>query len=67
MSTAFLSELEERFLRYVQIDTTADPTSPTSPSTQIQYDLLNLLADPGIQLVELGRRDLPRLHGDGPR
>jgi hypothetical protein len=32
-------------LRYVKIDTTADPTSPTSPSTPIQFDLLNLLED----------------------
>ncbi len=28
MSTALLNELEERFLRYVKIDTTADPTLP---------------------------------------
>ena len=29
MSVPFLAELEERFLRYVKIDTTADPTSST--------------------------------------
>ena len=55
INTALLDELEERFLRYVQIDTTADPTSPTSPSTQIQYDLLNLLAD---ELQEIGAQEI---------
>jgi tripeptide aminopeptidase len=49
------NELEERLLRYVKIDTTADPTSPTSPSTQIQFDLLNLLAD---ELKEIGAQDV---------
>ena len=29
MGTAFEHELEDRFLRYVKIDTTADPASPT--------------------------------------
>ncbi len=55
MSSIFLNELEERFLRYVKIDTTADPTSSTSPSTQIQFDLLNLLAD---ELKEIGVQDV---------
>ena len=55
MSTPFLAELEERFLRYVKIDTTADPTSKTTPSTQIQYDLLNLLVD---ELKEIGAQDV---------
>ncbi len=43
MSTEFDRELEERLVRYVQIDTTSDPSSPTSPSTGRQYDLLRLL------------------------
>jgi tripeptide aminopeptidase len=47
----FLTELEERFIRYVKIDTTADPASATSPSSQIQFDLLNLLAR---ELKEMG-------------
>jgi len=55
MSSIFLNELEERFLRYVKIDTTADPTSSTSPSTQIQFDLLNLLAD---ELKEIGVQEV---------
>ena len=29
MSAPFVAELEERFLRYVKIDTTADPSSST--------------------------------------
>ena len=37
-------KLLERFLRYVQIDTTSDPESPTCPSTAKQWDLLRLLA-----------------------
>jgi tripeptide aminopeptidase len=44
-SDAFLSELEERFLRYVQIDTQSDEASPAAPSTAKQYDLLTPLAD----------------------
>jgi tripeptide aminopeptidase len=45
MRTEFDQELEERLVRYVRIDTTSDETSPTSPSTAIQFDLLNLLKD----------------------
>ncbi|MFO7684386.1 MAG: peptidase T, partial [Chloroflexota bacterium] len=55
MSDAFVNELEERFLRYVKIDTTADPTSTTSPSTAIQFDLLNLLVD---ELKQIGVQDV---------
>ncbi len=55
MHTKYLAELEERFVRYVQIDTMADETSPTSPSTAKQYDLLNLLAD---ELREIGASDV---------
>lgn len=32
-----------RFLRYVQVDTESDTNSPTSPSTQKQFDLLRML------------------------
>jgi tripeptide aminopeptidase len=55
MSDAFVPELEERFLRYVRIDTTADPTSQATPSTAIQYDLLNLLVE---ELQEIGAQDV---------
>jgi tripeptide aminopeptidase len=52
---AFDRELEERLVRYVQIDTTADESSPTSPSTSIQYDLLHLLVE---ELRSIGAQDV---------
>lgn len=55
MDKEFAQELEERFLRYVKIDTTSDAASPTSPSTKIQFDLLNLLVD---ELKEIGAQDV---------
>jgi tripeptide aminopeptidase len=48
-------ELEERFVRYARIDTQSDEQSTTSPSTEIQYDLLRLLAD---ELKTLGAHDV---------
>lgn len=55
MSTQFNTELEQRLIRYCEIDTQADETSPTAPSTQKQYDLLNLLA---AELREIGAADV---------
>lgn len=55
MTMNFDREVEERLLRYVQIDTTADESSPTSPSTERQYDLLNLLVE---ELKEIGAQDV---------
>lgn len=55
MSTQFNAELEERFVRYAKIDTEADPASKTSPSTEKQFDLLNLLVD---ELKEIGAQDV---------
>jgi tripeptide aminopeptidase len=56
MTTAdYTPELEERFLRYVQIDTQADEASPTSPSTAKQLDLSRLLAD---ELRAMGAEDV---------
>jgi tripeptide aminopeptidase len=43
--------VEERFIRYAKIDTTADPTSSTFPSSDIQKDLGRLLVS---ELNELG-------------
>ncbi len=40
-----------RFIRYVQIATTSDPTSSSKPSSASQHDLLTLLA---AELIELG-------------
>lgn len=39
------SELAERFMRYVQIDTQSDPLSGLHPSTEKQKDLSRLLVD----------------------
>ncbi|MFD0795343.1 peptidase T [Mucilaginibacter litoreus] len=41
----------DRFLRYVQIDTQSDPSSPTIPSTEKQKDLGRLLVQ---ELLEMG-------------
>lgn len=46
--------VEERFLRYVKIDTQSDPLSETFPSTAKQKDLLGLLAE---ELKQLGLAD----------
>jgi tripeptide aminopeptidase len=47
-------EALERFLRYVRIDTQADPTSPTVPSTAKQLVLSRLLVD---ELKQIGLAD----------
>ncbi len=47
----FTSDLETRFVRYVQIDTQSDDRSSSVPSTSKQFDLLNLL---GQELEQLG-------------
>jgi tripeptide aminopeptidase len=47
----------ERFLRYVQLDTTSDHASPTMPSTAKQLKLLDLLVD---ELKTLGLKDAER-------
>jgi len=44
-----------RFMRYVQIDTTADPTSTSFPSTAKQRDLAQVLHD---ELKALGLQDV---------
>src|SRR5690242_828080 len=49
----YAPDLEDRFLRYVRIDTQSDAASPGVPSTRKQFDLLNLLQQ---ELQELGAR-----------
>ncbi len=44
----------ERFMRYVQIDTQADPSSKTTPSSEKQKDLSRLLV---AELLEMGISD----------
>ncbi len=53
--SADLPELEERFLRYVQVDTQSDESSDTVPSTAQQMDLLRMLET---ELRELGAEDV---------
>jgi tripeptide aminopeptidase len=50
-----MSGVLERFLRYVQFDTTSDESSGTSPTTPCQWDLLRLLEK---ELLELGMEEV---------
>ncbi|MBQ6221007.1 MAG: peptidase T [Solobacterium sp.] len=45
----------ERLIRYCKIDTQSDPKSPTSPSTQKQFDLAKVLEE---ELKEIGLEDV---------
>lgn len=49
-----MKSLAERFMRYVQIDTTADPNSNTQPSSMKQKDLSRLLVE---ELLSMGIAD----------
>ena len=51
----FDAELEERFVRYVRIDTQSDESSTTCPTTERQYDLLRLLMG---ELQSIGATDV---------
>ncbi|MCD6032902.1 MAG: pepT [Thermomicrobiales bacterium] len=55
MTHDFDQELEERLIRYARIDTQADESLATTPSTEKQFDLLNLLVD---ELREIGAQDV---------
>ena len=48
-------ELVERFLTYVKIDTQSDENSQTCPSTEKQFDLLNLLKE---ELQSIGMEEI---------
>ncbi|MFO1142591.1 MAG: peptidase T [Amaricoccus sp.] len=61
MSKDFDRELEERLVRYAAIDSQSDEESATSPSTAIQFDMLNLLV---AELEAIGAADV-RLTGYG--
>ncbi|MGL5544388.1 MAG: peptidase T, partial [Cetobacterium sp.] len=50
-----MSFLLEKFLQYVQIDTTADAKSKTCPSTKIQFDLAKVIVK---DLEEIGLVDI---------
>lgn len=47
--------LLNRFIKYAKIDTQSDPESQSYPSTDKQFDLLNLLVD---ELKEIGMQDV---------
>jgi tripeptide aminopeptidase len=55
MNTKFDQELEERLVRYAAIDSQADVSSDTSPSSDTQLELLNLLVE---ELQEMGAQDV---------
>ncbi|KAJ02319.1 peptidase T [Sulfitobacter mediterraneus] len=55
MRSAFDDELEARLVRYAAIDSQSDATSPTSPSTEIQLQMSQLLVE---ELLEMGAEDV---------
>ena len=55
MPTQYTAAVEERLLRYVQIDTTSDESTATVPSTAKQYDLLRPLVE---ELQSIGAQDV---------
>ncbi|RLT39574.1 MAG: peptidase T [Chloroflexi bacterium] len=55
MYSQFCAAVEERLLRYVQIDSQSDESSSTIPSTATQYDLLRPLVD---ELTAIGAQDV---------
>jgi len=58
MSTAYPSfdrELEERLVRYARIDSQSNDSSATTPSTEIQLDVQNLLVS---ELKQIGAEDV---------
>ena len=50
-----LLSIEERFLNYVKIDTTSDPSSESFPSSKKQFDLAKVLYH---ELIDLGLDDV---------
>ena len=59
-TAALEADLEARFLRYVRVGTTSDPSSSTKPSTPQQKDLLQILH---LELSALGPEFLEALPG----
>lgn len=50
-----MQTVTDRFLRYIKIDTKSDPNSETTPSTQKQFNLANLLVQ---ELKEMGMHNV---------
>ena len=55
MNNDFRAELTERLMQYTAIDSQSDELSYKSPSTDQQFDMLNLLKD---QLVSIGAKEV---------
>ena len=55
MSTKFAPDLETRLTRYCAVDSQSDASSPSSPSTEIQWDMIRLLE---AELREIGAEDV---------
>lgn len=55
MTADFDSELEQRLVRYCAIDSQSNADSGTSPSTEIQFDMLRLLET---ELTGIGAQDV---------
>lgn len=55
MQDKLCQELQDRLVRYAEIDSQSDAGSDTAPSTVIQMNMLNLLHN---ELAELGVKDL---------
>jgi tripeptide aminopeptidase len=55
MKTEFDKELEGRLTRYAAISTQSDESSASSPSTEVQYDLLRLLQE---ELTSIGAAEV---------
>ncbi|WP_120635954.1 peptidase T [Ruegeria sp. EL01] len=55
MQKRFDQELEDRLVRYAAIDSQSDEISPSTPSTDIQFDMLNLLQQ---ELSDIGAQDI---------
>ncbi|MBR5719656.1 MAG: peptidase T [Bacteroidales bacterium] len=45
INTNNMEKLLDKFLRYISVDTQSDPESESQPSTQKQFNLLNMLLD----------------------
>lgn len=55
IKTDLKATLTKRLDRYVRVHTTSDPASDTTPSTECQWDLLNLLKD---EVMNMGLTDV---------
>ena len=57
-----MEKILDKFLRYVAVDTMSDPDSPSQPSTQKQFNLLNLLCEElkamGVEMYQWTNTDI---------